>query len=103
MVALSPNPSAPGASCSSQVRASAMDRRLTDRSGRIEFVILRTTSSLPVALHLASWRRSYGSLQAGVGMPEKDLHLFDQTRLQAHGPGHEARDDSCGPLRGGPA
>ncbi len=80
----------------SQVRASPFNRRLADWSGRIEFVILRTTSSLPVALHLASWQRSYGSLQAGVGMPEKDLHLFDLTRLLAHGCPVKLGDDSGG-------
>ena len=45
---------------------------------------LRTGSSPPVALHLASWRRSYVQLQAGVRIPEKDLHLSDQTHLQTH-------------------
>ena len=47
-------------------------------------VNLRTNRSPPVALHLASRRRSYDQLQAGVGVPEEDLHLSGQTRLQAH-------------------
>jgi hypothetical protein len=58
--------------------------RLAARPGRNGFVILRTARSPPVALHLASRRRSYVQLQAGVCMPEEDSHLSDQTRLQAH-------------------
>jgi hypothetical protein len=58
--------------------------RLAARPGRIGFVSLRTARSPPVALHLASWRRSYVRLQAGVCVPEEDFHLSDQTRLQAH-------------------
>jgi hypothetical protein len=45
---------------------------------------LRTGRSPPVASHLASRRRSYLQLQAGERMPEKDLHLSDQTHLQTH-------------------
>jgi len=41
------------------VRGSPFRRRLPGRLGRIGFVILRTGRSPPVALHLASWRRSY--------------------------------------------
>jgi hypothetical protein len=84
VVALTPNPSARRASRSSRVRVSSVPSRLTGRPGRIEFVNLRTTRSLPVALHLASRRRSYVQLQAGVGVPEEDSHLSDQTHLQAH-------------------
>ena len=68
----------------SRVRASPLARRLANRSGRIEFVILRTTSSLPVAPHPASRRRSFGSLQAGVGIPERDSHPSDQLRSRTH-------------------
>jgi len=38
----------------------------------------------------ASRRRSYTRLQAGVGIPGEDLHLPDQLRSQAHGPGATA-------------
>ena len=46
--------------------------------GRIEFVILRTDRSPPVAPHLASRRRSYIRLQAGERMPGEDFHLSDK-------------------------
>ena len=59
--------------------------------GRIEFVILRTGRSPPVASHPASRRdlalqrdRSYVRFQAGERMPEEDFHLSDRTRFQAH-------------------
>jgi hypothetical protein len=67
-----------------RVWASPLASRLAARPGRIEFVILRTSRSPPVALHPASRRRSYFRLQAGVRIPEKDLHLSDQTHLQTH-------------------
>jgi len=67
-----------------RVWASPLSSRLAARPGRIEFVILRTSRSPPVALHPASRRRSYLWLQAGVRIPEKDLHLSDQTHLQTH-------------------
>jgi hypothetical protein len=73
-----------------QVWASPLNRRLARRNGRIEFVILRMALSPPVALHPASWRRSYVRLQAGVGLPGEDLHLSGRLRLQAHGPEHRA-------------
>ena len=91
IVALTPNPSARWASRLGRVRVSSFASRLTGQPGRIEFVSLRTTRSPPVALHLASRRRSYDQLQAGVGVPEEDLHLPGQTRLQAHWHGHLAR------------
>jgi hypothetical protein len=88
MVALTPNPSAPSASSvRAKVWASPLDRRLARRYGRIEFLIVRMARSPPVAPHPASRRRSYSRLQAGVGIPGEDLHLPDQLRLQAHGPG----------------
>src|SRR5216683_1622592 len=68
----------------SRVRASPFGRRLANRSGRIEFVILRTTSSPPIAPHPALRRRSYGWIQAGVGLPERDSHPSSQARLQPH-------------------
>jgi hypothetical protein len=46
-------------------------------AGRIEFVILRTGRSLPVAPHLVSRRSSYVQLQAGERMPGEDFHLSD--------------------------
>ena len=45
---------------------------------------LRTGRSPPVASHPLSRGRSYVQLQAGERVPEEDLHLSDQTRLQAH-------------------
>ena len=42
-----------------RVRASSLASQLAAPSGRIAFVILRTTGSRPVALHLVSRRRSY--------------------------------------------
>ena len=48
------------------VWTSPLMRRLVAAYGRIVFVILRTASSLPVALHPASRRRSYLQL-SGVG------------------------------------
>ena len=48
------------------VKGSPLTRRLPDRLGRIEFVILRTGHSPQVALHLSSQKRSYHCwLQAG--------------------------------------
>ena len=91
IVALAPNPSAPWASPpAGRVWASPLDRRLARRYGRIEFLIVRMTHSPPVAPHPASRRRSYVRLQAGVGIPGEDLHLPDQLRSQAHGPGATA-------------
>ena len=55
-------------------------------TGRIEFVILRTGSSLPVAPHLVSRRRNNSSLQAGERMPEEDFHLSNEVHFQAHKP-----------------
>ncbi len=46
--------------------------RLVETSRRIEFVILRTDGSLPVALHPASRRRSYLLLR-GLGLPRHGL------------------------------
>ena len=74
--------------------ASPCSGRLAERPGRIEFVILRTALSSPVALHLLSRERSYCRLQAGVCMPEEDSHLPDQTRSQAHPSGGFSRRDS---------
>lgn len=42
-----------------RVWVSLLGCKLTEHSGRIEFVILRTGTSLPVASYLASRRRSY--------------------------------------------
>ena len=86
-------PSAPLASpARAGVWASPLDRRLARRYGRIEFLIVRMAGSPSVAPHPASWRRRYSRLQACVGMPGEDLHLPDQLRSQAHGPGLR-RDD----------
>ena len=67
-----------------EVRASPYPCRLAANTGRIEFVILRTGSSLPVAPHLVSRRRNNSSLQAGERMPEEDFHLSNQIHFQAH-------------------
>ena len=62
-----------------QARQSAWPNRVCFRYGRL--------CSPSVALHLASRRRSYGQLQAGVGLPEEDLHLTEQNGSQgAHPP-----------------
>jgi hypothetical protein len=78
-VALAHNPSARQA-----VRASSQMRRLASRTGRNGFVSLRTARSPKVAFHPSSRRRSYFRLQAGVCMPEEDLHLSGPSRSQAH-------------------
>jgi hypothetical protein len=67
-----------------EVWASPHPRRLAANTGRIEFVILRTGSSLPVAPHLVSRRRNNSSLQAGERIPEEDFHLSNQVHFQAH-------------------
>jgi hypothetical protein len=61
-----------------------------NHTGRIEFLIVRTGRSPPVASHHASRRdlalqrdRSYVRLQVCVE-PEEDFHLFDQARSQTH-------------------
>ena len=77
-----------------EVWASPQARRLAAHTGRIEFVILQTGSSLPVAPHLVSRRRNNSSLQAGERLPEEDFHLSNQVHFQAHEPPH-----SCGGAR----
>lgn len=67
-----------------QVWTSPLASRLAAHPGRIEFVILQTGSSPPVALHLASQRRNYSRLQAGERLPEEDFHLSNQSCFQAH-------------------
>jgi hypothetical protein len=52
--------------------------------GCIEFVILRTDRSPPVAPHPASRRRSYIRLQAAERMLEMTFTSLFQTRFQAH-------------------
>src|SRR5882672_10828273 len=86
MIALSPNPSASWASC---VCAHRPGLRLSIAGSPVStaessLLSLRTTPSPSVAPHLASRRRSYGRLQAGVGLPVEDLHLLDRMRLRAH-------------------
>ena len=55
-----------------------------DTPGRIEFVILRTGRSPPVAFHPASRRRGYFRLQAGERIPGADLHRSDHVHSRAH-------------------
>jgi hypothetical protein len=62
-----------------------------DTPGRIEFVILRTGRSPPVASHPASRRRSYSRLQAGERIPGADLHRSDHAHSQAHRCGAQRR------------
>ena len=52
------------ASVTSEFRTSPWNRRLVAVPRRIEFVCLRTDTSPPVALHLASQRRSYLRLRS---------------------------------------
>jgi hypothetical protein len=67
-----------------EVWASPNPGRLAAITGRIEFVILRTGSSLPVAPHPVSRRRNNSSLQAGERMPKEDFHPSNQVHFQAH-------------------
>jgi len=64
--------------------ASPLNRRLAGRPGRNGFTLLRTARSPPVALHSLSRGRSCFQFQAGVCLPEEDLHLSDQTSSQTH-------------------
>jgi hypothetical protein len=64
--------------------ASPFPSRLATTTGRIEFVILRTSLSPPVALHPASQRRSYVRLQSSNSNLDEDFHLVDPIHLQAH-------------------
>jgi len=57
--------------------ASPLTRRLATTTGRIEFVILRTGRSPPVAPHAASRRRSYVRLQGSNLNLDEDFHLAD--------------------------
>ena len=66
--------------------ASPLRGGLAGCAGRIEFVILRTGLSPPVAPHDISRRRSYIWLQAGERFPGEDLHLSDLVDSQAHPP-----------------
>ena len=82
-------------SASEWVWASPLTCRLAEHSGRIEFVILRTGLSPPVAPHPASQRRSFFRFQAGERMPEEDFHLSDHSRFQAHMPPAFAGSEPC--------
>ncbi len=64
--------------------ASPFASKLAAASGRIEFVILPTSSSSPVALHPASRRRSYLRLSKPGRAPSEDFHLTDSLPSQAH-------------------
>ena len=81
MIALAPNPSA---SWASRSRRSGLRLCIAGSPVSVaesSLLTLRTTLSPSVAPHPASWRRSYGWLQAGVGLPEEDLHLLEQNAL----------------------
>jgi len=64
--------------------ASPLPSRLATSTGRIEFVNLWTSSSSPIALHLASRRRSYLRLSRSGPTPSGDFHPTDSVRSQAH-------------------
>jgi hypothetical protein len=85
-VAFARYPSAPTTSRATRTRvwASPFASRLATPSGRIEFVILRTVRSPPVAPHPASRRRSDVWLQTGERMSEKDLHLPVRENFPSH-------------------
>jgi hypothetical protein len=81
MIALAPNPSASWASCShrSGLRLSLAGSPVSMAESSL--LSLRMTLSPSVAPHPTSRRRSYGRLQAGVGLPEEHLHLPGQNAL----------------------
>jgi hypothetical protein len=92
MTALSPTPQRHGIPVRTgrgfafrpQARQSAWPNRVCFRYGR--------PRSPSVAPHPASRRRSYGWLQASVGLPEEDLHLLEQNALaSARSPGQAGR------------
>jgi len=64
------------ASVSSEFRTSPCMRRLVAALRRIEFVILRTDHLPPVALHLASRRRSYLRLRSLWLSPTRTLTVL---------------------------
>jgi hypothetical protein len=64
--------------------ASPLASRLAATAGRIEFVILRTGRSPPVASHPSSWRRSYLQIQSSEPNSGEDFHLSDSMRSKAH-------------------
>ena len=75
MTALTPNPSA---SWASRLRGPGLHLSIAGSpvsTAESSSLSLRTTPSPPVAPHLTSRQRSYGRLQAGVGLPEEDSHL----------------------------
>ena len=86
MIALTPNPSASWASCShrSGLRLSIAGSPVSTAESSL--LSLRTTPSPSVAPHPTSRRRSYGWLQARVGLPEEDLHLPGQNALASARP-----------------
>ena len=56
--------------------------RRSTKPNRVRF--LRTGSPPLIALHPASWRRSYHWFQAGERMPGEELHLSGWVRFEAH-------------------
>ena len=75
-----------------QVWTSRAASSLVTVPGRIEFVILSAAADSPsVALHPSSRRRSYSSATYLTCRYEKDFHLPDWMRLQAHWHEHLAR------------
>ena len=72
--------------------ASPLTSRLATTTGRIEFVILRTDCSLPVALHLLLQERSYLQLM-GSDQPMKGLAPFQSNALTGALDGTLRRDE----------
>jgi hypothetical protein len=92
MIALTPNPSASWASCSHRPGLRPSTAGSPVSMAESSLLSLRTTPSPSVASYPASRRRSYGQLQAGIGLPEEDLHLPEQNALaSARSPGQAGR------------
>src|SRR5215475_601042 len=81
MTALSPNPSASWVSGSHRYRLRLSLAGSSVSPAESRSLALRTEPSPPVALHLASRRRSYVRLQVGVGLPGEVSHLPRQCTL----------------------
>ncbi len=92
MTALTPNPSA---SWASRLRGPGLHLSIAGSpvsTAESSSLALRTAPSPPVAPHLTSRQRSYGRLQAGVGLPEEDSHLPGWNALaSARSPGQAGR------------
>ena len=77
-------------------QASPCNRTLAVTPCRIEFVIVRTASSPPVALHPASRQRSYFRLRGAWAYPDTDFHHAVCTPSRAHDCRAALRNDGAG-------